>query len=322
LQDKSQDMQRKVFLFLFQFLLVNLLMTTSFAQESLLDTAAATDLSTDTLTDSRSLVYNHYLLPDPNRKSLFLNSIREKVTVKNGDFVAAIDVHNELVKQRLGVIDNTKAKFYRPLWVLFLVLGLFLMLAVVKIVFPVDFSMIAQAFYKDRLLMQISKDDNMANSWSYILLYLIFSATLSLFILITEAGFTNINMLSPVNYLKLAGLVTVLFILKILAIRFIAFVFLINRIVREYIAVIYLIYFNSLFVLMPLLIIVTLIPETYFKTVLILFSVIMSIMFIYRFIRTAINFVGNSKFSIFYLFLYLCSLEVAPILILVKTLSN
>ncbi|MBE8713141.1 DUF4271 domain-containing protein [Sphingobacterium hungaricum] len=318
-------MQRKVFLFFFSLLFVNLLSFSSYAQTDLnLDEQSLVDSSSvaDSVVDVRSLIYNEYVFPDPNRQSQFVEDLKEKLIVKNGDFIGWMKLHDELMLKKFGETEFSAEKFHRPIWVFAVVLGLFLALAIVKIFFPVDFSIITEAFYKDRLLIQVSKEDNMATSWSYIILYIIFSAALALFILITESGFNNSIFLNPINYIKIAGIVGLLFILKILIIRFVAFVFLINRIVREYIAVLYLIYFNSLLILMPFLLIVTLVPQTYFKFLLILFSVIVIILFIYRFVRTAFNFIGNSKFSVFYLFLYLCSLEVAPILILVKTLSN
>ncbi|TDS13942.1 DUF4271 domain-containing protein [Sphingobacterium paludis] len=213
-------------------------------------------------------------------------------------------------------------KISRPTWILGSVFVLFLAVGLVRILFPGDFAMIVQAYYNERTLQQISKEDNMLTSWPYILLYLIFSLALGLFILLVESSFLHHDALNWSNYLRTTAVVAVLFVLKIVLIRFISFVFEIGRLVREYVTVLYLVYFNSMLFLMPILLAVTLIPANYFKFVLILFSVVASILFVYRFLRTALRLFGNLKFSIFYLILYLCALEVAPILILVKTLSN
>src|SRR5690606_20799061 len=153
-------------------------------------------------------------------------------------------------------------------------------------------------------------------------LYLIFSLALGLFIVLIESSFSQLAVLNGENYLRTTLLVAVLFVFKILLIRFIAVVFQLERLVREYVAVLYLVYFNSMLFLMPFLLVVTFVPGSYFKFVLILFAIIASILFIYRFLRTAFRLFGNLRFSIFYLILYLCALEVAPILILVKTLST
>lgn len=213
-------------------------------------------------------------------------------------------------------------KATRPTWVLLSVFGLFLAVGVVRLLFPGDFAMIVQAYYSERTLQQISKEDNMLTSWPYILLYLIFSLALGLFILLLDSAFLHHDALNWNNYLRTTAVVALLFMLKIILIRFISFVFEIGRVVREYVTVLYLVYFNSMLFLMPMLLAVTLIPANYFKFVLILFSVVVAMLFIYRFLRTAFRLFGNLKFSIFYLILYLCALEVAPILILVKTLSN
>src|SRR5690606_3959568 len=213
-------------------------------------------------------------------------------------------------------------KVERPVWILLVVFLLFLAVALVRLAFPADFSMIVQAYYDERTLQQVSKEDSMLTSWPYVFLYLIFSLALGLFIVLIESSFERLMVLSWENYMRTALLVALLFIIKILLIRFISFVFEIDRLVREYVAVLYLVYFNSMLFLMPFLLTATLAPASYFKILLILFGALVSILFIYRFLRTAFRLFGNLKFSIFYLILYLCALEVAPIMILVRTLSN
>ncbi|WDF69259.1 DUF4271 domain-containing protein [Sphingobacterium oryzagri] len=261
-----------------------------------------------------------YVFPPSDRPNQLLTQFLAKILENSVDFnksLAAIGA------ERDGVVSFTGlAKSERPSWVLSCIFGLFVALAVVRLLFPSDFSMIVQAYYHERTLQQVSKEDNMLTSWPYILLYLIFSLALGLFITLIESSFVRLDLLNWNNYFRTAGIVAILFILKILFIRFISFVFEIGRLVREYVTVLYLVYFNSMLFLMPVLLIVALVPTSYFKFVLIFFSVVVSMLFIYRFLRTAFRLFGNLKFSIFYLILYLCALEVAPILILVKTLSN
>ncbi len=213
-------------------------------------------------------------------------------------------------------------KASRPIWVLFVVLFLFLMLGVLRIIFPVELRTIVDAYYKERLLLQVSKEDSLATSWPYIFLYGVFSLSLGLFVVVIVSSFGDKNYLTFENFLKNSGFVAILFIAKILLIRFVSFVFQLEKIVREYIAILYLVYFNSMFFLMPFLLLVVFVPTKYFATISIIYVCLVIILFAYRFLRTALHLFGNFKFSIFYLILYLCSLELAPILILVRALSN
>lgn len=265
----------------------------------------------------------NYIFPPADRPHQLLEQFLSDIGQRSINPVASLDYMKSMSESAQSTPHRQgEVKGGRPVWVLLVVFLLFLAVALVRLAFPADFTMIVQAYYDERTLQQVSKEDNMLTSWPYIFLYLIFSLALGLFIVLMESAFQRFDVLSLENYVRTAFLVAVLFIVKILLIRFISFVFEIDRLVREYITVLYLVYFNSMLFLMPFLLTVTLVPTAYFKILLILFSILVSILFIYRFLRTALRLFGNLKFSIFYLILYLCALEVAPILILVKTLSN
>lgn len=219
-------------------------------------------------------------------------------------------------------IISGKLKSERPIWVLIIVFFLFLILAIIRIVFPMELRTIVDAYYKERLLLQVSKEDSLATSWPYIFLYALFSLSLGLFIVLVMSSFSDKNYLTFENFIKNAIFVAALFIAKILIIRFVSFIFSLEKIVREYVAVLYLVYFNSMFLLMPFLLALLFVPVAYFQFITVVYIVLIIILFTYRFLRTALHLFGNFKFSIFYLILYLCSLELAPILILVRALSK
>ncbi|WP_437920615.1 DUF4271 domain-containing protein [Sphingobacterium sp. LRF_L2] len=262
----------------------------------------------------------NYVFPSAARPHQLLDQLMLELMEQSTNFQKAFES-----MQAKAASEDTwmgQAKVERPSWVLLCVFILFLAIALIRLSFPGDFAMIVEAYFNERTLQQVSKEDNMLTSWPYVFLYLIFSLALGLFILVAQSAFVQFDVLNWKNYFQTTLFVSFLFILKILLIRFISFVFEIGRLVREYVTVLYLVYFNSMLFLMPFLLGVTLVPTKYFNFLLILFSVVVSILFIYRFLRTAFRLFGNLKFSVFYLILYLCALEVAPILILVKTLSN
>ena len=265
----------------------------------------------------------NYVIPPAQRPNKLLDQFLADIQQRSVNMEAMLDyIKSSTDDSEKTVHLQGEKKSQRPGWVLLVVFFLFLAIGLVRLAFPGDFSMIVHAYYDERTLQQVSKEDSMLTSWPYIFLYLIFSLALGLFIVLMESSFVRFDILSWENYMRTTFFVALLFIVKILLIRFISFVFEINRLAREYITVLYLVYFNSMLFLMPFLLTVTFVPTAYFNILLILFSILVSILFIYRFLRTAFRLVGNLRLSIFYLILYLCALEVAPILILVKTLSN
>lgn len=261
---------------------------------------------------------NPYIFPDAERQNKLADSLKKATIVENGDFISWM----KFADTRKGSADSPEQgdlKKLRPLWVLIVVFVLFLMVGLVRFYFPGDFHLVINAYFDERALQQLSREDNLITSWPYIFLYIIFSFSLGLFLLLYQSV-GQPQVLSVYNFLTLSLFIGLLFILKILVIRFLSYVFFLDKIVREYVSVLYLVYFNSMLFLMPFLLTVTMLPAVYFNFILILFVVIVSVLFVYRFVRTAIHLFGAAKFSIFYLILYLCTLEIAPILILVKTL--
>ncbi|UIR56126.1 DUF4271 domain-containing protein [Sphingobacterium sp. SRCM116780] len=213
-------------------------------------------------------------------------------------------------------------KYERKRWVLFTSLFLLLAFGVIRFFFSSDVKLIIQAYFNERIIAQVSKEDTILTSWAFIFLYLLFSLSLSLFVCIFYAYvLQQIDFLFFSNYLKVSIIIAVIFALKIGFIRFIAYVFEIQRLVKEYVTILYLIYFNSLLFLLPTVLVVSLVPLHYLSSIFNFTVFIGVILFLYRFLRTALNVVSQQQFSVFYLILYLCCLEIAPILILVRLLS-
>lgn len=276
----------------------------------------------DTLFVQDSLAREYVFLSE-NRSNPLLDSIRALITVEGNDFVAWMQRMEALQNDRdtpppaKAVYKNT-----RPAWILVVMLLLFLGIGLVRFVFRSAFQNIIQAYYNEQVTQDISKEDSLVTSWPYIFLYVLFSMSLGLFLLIYISAFGDSAMLTVENFFSLSAFVAVVFIVKILFIRLIAAIFELQRVAREYITVLYLMYFNTMLILMPFLLIVTFSPVEYFNILLILFAVIAAGLFIYKFILTAFRLLGQLKFSIFYLILYLCALEIAPILILIKALNS
>src|SRR5690606_23705408 len=113
------------------------------------------------------------------------------------------------------------------------------------------------AFYSDRALVQISKEDNLYNSWPFILLYILFGFTLGLFVYLCNGHFDKrLIQHGPSSYLFFSIAIIVLFTLKIIVLRFLGFLFDMQRLVRDYVSILYLSYFNTAILFLPLTLII------------------------------------------------------------------
>lgn len=213
-------------------------------------------------------------------------------------------------------------KAHRENWILFTVLTLIFGVGMIRVFFPSDIKLVFQGYWDDRVLLSVSKEDTILTSWPFIFLFVLFSGAIGLFVSLFYAYELNrFDFITFPNYMKTVGMVGGLFALKIGFIRFLSFVFEIRKLVKEYVTVLYLIYFNTLFLMLPVLLILSLVPLTSVGVVLHLAIVGAGLLFFYRFLKTAAHIMSMYKFSISYLILYLCCLEIAPILILLRLLS-
>lgn len=266
--------------------------------------------------------YEIFLRPQLLKPYQITEVVGDRIIVHNTESYAVTKYFEQNLSLGRDQIHVGKVKFYREKWVLFTSLFLILAFAIVRFFFSSDVKLIVQAYFNERIIAQVSKEDTIFTSWPFIFLYLLFALTLSLIVSVFYAFvLQRFDFLTFQNYLKVSAIIAIIFVLKIGFIRFIAFVMEIQKLVKEYVTILYLIYFNSLLFLLPLVLMVSLTPVKYLSLLFNIAIFIGLILFLYRFLRTAFNLVTQQRFSIFYLILYLCCLEIAPILILVRLLS-
>lgn len=258
---------------------------------------------------------NMYLYPSEDRPNKLADSIRQAWIVKDGNFMLWLERASHLYETK-RIDDNLpQIKTVRPAWVLIATLILFLIISVVRLLFSLDFQMFFKAMYDDKALKQVYKEGDIVTSWPYILLYIIFSLVVGLLISVLGGGEMSFQ-----SFLRISLIIAVLFVLKILLVRFVSFIFEMDKVTTEYTTILYLIYFNATLILLPFLLSATLLQVNVYPYLGIICVVIVSALLFYRFFKTVSQFFGSEGFSIFYLILYLCSFEIAPILILVKAI--
>jgi hypothetical protein len=266
-----------------------------------------------------SLTMQYIGLPDPGRPNQFADSLRKLIVVENGDFMGWLTFVRTLEKD----VQPDAEKTVRDQWIIAAIGLLLLLLGIVRIAFPNEVLSIIQAFYNDRMLLQINKEDTLYSSWPFVFLYIVFGFAVGLFLYLCNWYYTpGGNNNGVADFLAISFFVMLLFILKIIVTRFLGFVFDLRRVVREYVSILYLSYFNAALVFLPVVLVLSLVPHDHTVWIIPLSLIIVFGLFIFRFAKTANNLLTNHRFSKFYLFMYLCCLEIAPVLILVKVLEN
>ncbi|WP_017259493.1 DUF4271 domain-containing protein [Pedobacter arcticus] len=259
-----------------------------------------------------------FLNPNPNRPNPYVEKLL-KDNLTTDPYLLSLPKNFKIVKNSYGV-GNHLNKY--PQWFLFAVLVLLTMFGVVRLVFAKEIANLFRAFFDNRILSQIDKEDNVLITWQFVFLYLIFSFTVGLFICLLLYKTAASDVATDFNsFLIISFAAFVFFGLKIFAIKFIGFLFEIQKLTRSYLNILYLGYINSLFLLLPAIFILTFIGANHGNIVIWAFILLFTVLIGAQLLRLLFKILLNHQLSKFYLFLYLCTLEICPILLFVKTIN-
>ncbi|RZK49965.1 MAG: DUF4271 domain-containing protein [Pedobacter sp.] len=233
----------------------------------------------------------------------------------------------ESLKQYARGVDQVsyqtgQLKYKGERWILIPIFLVLLFFALIKQVFERQLGAIFQAFFNNRILGNLMKEDNTFGSWPFLLLFILFGFSLGLFLYqaaVMQGMATQLS--GPELFLSISGLLVLLFVFKILALRFLGFFFQVQKATLEYIAILSVTYFNVSMVFIPLACGLAFASDKYKPFLVLLGLGILIISFGLQALRAAFNILSQNRFSKVYLLLYFCTLEICPILILIRALG-
>jgi hypothetical protein len=208
------------------------------------------------------------------------------------------------------------------LWVLGFILVMLIVFAILRISFSKQLTTIIHAFYSNRVLNNLNKEDNLFTSWPFVLLFIQFGFIIGMFLyLIAQYYQVSYGGGGFQFFVTISLCIIILYVLKILVLRVIGHLFNVQKPVHEYVSILYLSYFNLSLLFIPLVIAFALSPLKYGLYFIAISTVLVFITFFFQFIRAGYIILSNNRFSKVYLFLYFCALEICPILILIKAIG-
>jgi hypothetical protein len=255
-----------------------------------------------------------FVFPDPNRPDQYIAYLLKNNLYKGYTF---LDIPYK-PKRNLGYGRN---RANRDPWIIVIIAGLLVYTALLNITMNADIKSIFRSFYSQRTV-QIDKDDRGIHAWTFIGLFILFALTFGLF-LYQLAAYNNVyySISGAQLYSALALIIISLFSFKFLLLKIIGFLFDIDNIVSEYITTLYLTYFNIAFVFLPVILCFSLLAAPFIPYLLGAAFVVIVIIFVWIYLRSSVSIISNFRFHKFYLFIYLCALEICPVLILIKVLN-
>jgi len=257
---------------------------------------------------------NMFITPDSNRVNQFTSYVMAHELYTGRTF---LDIPFTS-KRNFGYGHNRQN---RDPWIIAIIIGLLLYTALLNLTLGTEIKSIFQSFYSKRASM-MDKEDRGINLWAFIGLFLLFGLTFGLF-LYQLASYNGVyySISGMQLFIALSLIIISLFAFKFLLLKILGFLFDIDRIVGEYITTLYLTYFNIAFVFLPVAVCFSLIAAQLIPYLLAVALILIVVIFIWIYLRSSVNIISNIRFHKFYLFVYLCALEICPILILIKVLN-
>ncbi len=197
-----------------------------------------------------------------------------------------------------------------------------LVIGIANYYFPLKFRETLMAAWNGRFYSQLERDGGLMKDWVSFFLYLNYLLVLALFI---YQGVKYFNLFDDFGYNSLIFFLTNLllflalfYLVKYVVLYFLAWVFKSYSPTESYFRNILVVNQFTGIVLLPLLIINTYNPSAF----ILYFAIILLILInLYKVLRG--SFLGHQRlgFSAYYLILYLCAVEIAPLLLMIKILK-
>lgn len=269
-----------------------------------------------------SIMTHTWILPDSIiNKNAVMDSVQHEFLFPRLDLLGW-QKKNEQFKKKANPYQPGKQIPKGNVGLLGFIFAMLIIFAILKNAFSKQLSAIVQSFFSNRILNNINKEDNLFSSWPFLLLFIQFGFILGMFFFLVAQYYDMYQAKHGFKFFFTISLTIIVFYaLKLIILRFIGYLFNVQKPVGEYISILYLSYFNASLLFIPLVVAFALSPLKYGVVYIALAFLLLGIIFAFQLLRAGITILSNNKFSKMHLILYFCALEICPILVLIKTIG-
>lgn len=206
-------------------------------------------------------------------------------------------------------------------WFTIVLLGMLVLLTWFKVFYIRIFSQLWDAFFSLTTTNQIVRDESVLLQRASLILSIIayFVSGLFLYQVSVVMGWNHYLLPGGFNrFILFALIIALAYSIKMILLRFLSVVFKIEKPVATYIFNIFLVNMVIGLFLFPAIILIAYLPAEYRYYIVTGTLVILASLLLYRLFRAVGIGLSIQRFSLFYLFLYICSFEIAPLLIIYK----
>jgi hypothetical protein len=208
-------------------------------------------------------------------------------------------------------------------WLSFLLIGIVMLFAFVNTGHGKIIVSLFQAYWSNRLISQFNRDDNFFKLRTSVFFLLIFLFVLSLLIFNASPFYApTIKFKGIALYIRIFFLVTSYYLLKYLLLKAAANLFAIKKIIAAHLSIMAISNFVYVVAILPILLFYQFLPEIAHQQLILLMIFLWVLNAIYKYLRSGAYVSSNFRFPKFYLFIYLCTLELMPLLLIYKIIMG
>ena len=208
-------------------------------------------------------------------------------------------------------------------WLSFLLIGIIILFAFVNTGHGKIILSLFQAYWSNRLIAQFNRDDNFFKLRTSAFFLLIFLFVMSLFLYNASPFYAaTIKFKGIALYSRIFFLVTAYYLIKYLLLKAAANLFVINKIIAAHLSIMAISNFVYVMAILPILLFYQFLPEAAHQHLILLMIFLWVLNAIYKYLRSGAYVSSNFRFPKFYLFIYLCTLELMPLLLIYKIIMG
>jgi len=243
--------------------------------------------------------------------------------LKQNDYTAAkpITAQHLLKTQQLVYTEHTKQNQHEN-WFSLSILFCLLLFTFAHYYYFRRFGQILYALFFNRVLSKLNRETNIAKEGISFILSVFFLISSSLFFYKTSIDFFQIKPddISNFSFFLLINIALLLFYsLKFLLIRLVGYLVNTKKETNDYLN-----YYFLFIMIFGAILLIPVIVQTYisYETGLLLAILLFLVSEIFRIIKSVFSLISATKFSVLFIFLYLCTVEIIPVMVVYKVLIN
>ncbi|RYG46083.1 MAG: DUF4271 domain-containing protein, partial [Chitinophagaceae bacterium] len=188
------------------------------------------------------------------------------------------------------------------LWSLGFIAGLLVLFSALRISVSRQLMTIVQAFFSNRILGNLNKEESLFTSWPFLMLFIVFGFVIGMFYFLVSQ-FYQLAGGFP-YFVSISTGIIVLYFGKILLLKALGTFLEIKRPVQEYVTILFLSYFNAGLLFLPLVVAFVLSPLKFGVYYITGSYIILALIVIIQFVRAGLNILSANRFPKLYLLLY------------------